>query len=70
MKLAALFSNGAEIVAIESTKELSEDTPEFTYLFSRTDDGEKRVFGDNLMRIGVWYGCSTGSDSDNGAPCA
>jgi len=54
----------------ESIKELSEDTLEFTYLVSGTDDGECGIFTDNVLRIGVWNGCTTGGDSDDGAPGA
>lgn len=55
---------------LPDTKGLSEDTLEFTYLFSRADDGEKRAFGDDLVRIGVWRGRPTDSDSDDCAPGA
>jgi len=50
--------------------ELSEDTLEFTYLVSGTDDGECGIFTDNVLRLGVRYSGATGSDSDDGAPGA
>jgi uncharacterized membrane protein YtjA (UPF0391 family) len=52
----------------KSGKELSEDPLELTYLISCADNGEKRIFGDNVMGVWVRDGCPTRSDGNDGAP--